>query len=345
MGVNYEYYFSIRQSPPSDRLNKDKTLGEIHSSMNDILSTNCFNQYEVLIGTDMYREKALLNFTKEIDCVLRYKRMKEAVYNSSARELLTEMNTVTTGDYITHQDKDVPTDVRTYIVRNMTDRKINYDSHFILICQYDLKWVDEDGVIHTYPAHFIDNKAMLMEEQTQVLNTPADIQQCLIKQDEHTRLISNGMRFISNGETFKVVGTNRQTTKNLLELRLQKTSKSKYDNEELGIADYYKHFNKEISSSEDDAKTLEIQGRDIIYVGFDEQYRLSVDNDDVIKWTILDASDLLKKNIVINTVENSDVILGVSNNHRLIGETFTLRATIVNKKDYVEKNILVKSAF
>ena len=284
MAIDYSYYSSVN-SAYSDIHDRDTVTSEVQRAMDEDLRNNLITEFDVKIGMDFYRETVLVNFEKELDCIIKFKRMKEAVYNSSARELLCRPGGVKTGDYVQHTNKQAPYDVRNYLVRNNIDPKKGYESSFILICQHSLKWIENDDktVIHEYPVSFIDNKTMLGEKDSKIQTTQVDVQQCFIQENEFTKRIGNDKRFISNGETFKVVGIDKQTINGLITLRLEKTPSTKNDNMELGIADYY-------NSGIDDGVIvdppepvnpvegyiLKLDGEDDILCGFEEDYAISI---------------------------------------------------------------------
>lgn len=341
MPINYDYYFKVN-SNYNDMTDRNTLIKDMQDNMNSGLNANLITEFDAKIGMDFYKETVLVNFERELDCIMKFKRMKEAVYNSSARELQCEAGGVKTGDYITHTNRQTPYDMRNYIVRNMIDPKRGYDSCFILICQKVLKGISSDNKIYEYPVHFIDNKTMLMESDSKLIDLPANVQQCYIQENEFTKQIDNRKRFISNGEAFQVVGVDRQTMNGILTLRLETTSFTSDDNKELEIADYYKTFPRDGNTPTEptdpevptDGYTLTLSGSDDALCGFTEDYRVSVklNGEDLygrdIEWRISNADGATTSYATIESVNGYDCTIKVGST-KYIGKSVILRAELV----------------
>ncbi|HHX61561.1 MAG TPA: hypothetical protein GX707_12755, partial [Epulopiscium sp.] len=89
MPIDYDYYFKIKQNY-TDLTDKNGLVKDIQDMANKDLQSNMITEFDMKIGMDFYRETVLVNFERELDCIIKFKRMKEAVYNSSARELMCE---------------------------------------------------------------------------------------------------------------------------------------------------------------------------------------------------------------------------------------------------------------
>ena len=297
----------------------------------------------------------LVNFKDKVRGILRYARLKEAVYNSNARAFLCEVDGAKTGDYITFENDRVHSNIRTHIIVSMVDTKVGYDSSFALNCQGVLKFIAPDKTIHEYPTRFIDNKTMLMESSSGLINLPADVQQCQIKEDEHTKTITNSMRFISNGKAFEVVGVDEQTMRGVLTLRLKTTSFTPDDNKELEIADYYKVFPRDDGSPTEptnpdvpiDSYTLTLDGSDDALCGFTEDYIVDVKLNGVkvegksIEWKISNADGTTTSYATIESVNGYECIVKAGSS-KYIGKSVILRASLVtNVTIFAEKVIRI----
>lgn len=357
MAIDYSYY-TTANSAYGGVHDRDTITTEIQDSMDEDLRHNLITEFDVKIGMEFYRETVLVNFEREMDCIIKFKRMKEAVYNSMARELLCEPGGVKTGDYIKHTNKQNPHDVRIYLVRNMIDPKHGYDSSFILTCQKWFRWVGKDKVIHSFPVSFIDNKTMLGESETQVQTGFNDVQQCFIQENEFTKKIHNGQRFISNTEVFEIVGIDMQTINGLLTLRVKKTGKDEInDNMELEIADYYKVFDKDEIPPVIDPELppvgyeLALHGSDDVIFDFEEYYSLTVYygglpiTDDVIEWEIINEDGTTNPYAKITNIDgyNCTVKGGKS---RYVGRNVILRANLLSDPSvYIKRTIKIVNAF
>lgn len=354
MAIDYDYYV-LANSQYKGIHDRGTITGDVQRAMDEDLKNNLITEFDMKIGMDFYRETVLVNFERELDCVIKFKRMKEAVYNSSARELQCVVGGVKTGDYIEHTNRQTPYDVRNYIVRNMIDPKHGYDSCFILICQKVLKGISSDNKIYEYPTHFIDNKTMLMESDSKLIDLPANIQQCYIQENEFTKEIDNRTRFISNGEAFQVVGIDRQTMNGILTLRLETTSFTPDDNKELEIADYYKTFPRDGGAPTEPTDpevptgsySLTLSGSEEALSGFTEDYRVSIklNGEDIggkdIEWRISNADGTTTSYATIESVSGYDCTIKVGST-KYIGKSVILRAELVaNSTIFDEKTIQI----
>ena len=318
-------------------------------------SQNIITSFEIKINIPEETELVVINFEREITCLLYERRLKEAVLNSMAREIQCHIGEVNVGDYITHTDKQKSDDIRTYIVRSEIDRKRGYDSSFILRCQRVFKGISDDGLIYDYPVHFVDNKTMLMESSSQIMTIPADVQQCFIQENEHTKKINNGDRFISNGKVFEVVGIDEQTMSGLLSFRLKKTSFTSDDNKELEIADYYKTFPRDDNTPTEPTDpevpigsySLTLSGSEEALCGFTEDYKVSVrlNGEDIggkdIEWRISNADGTTASYATIESVNGYDCTIKAGST-KYIGKSVILRAELVaNSTIFDEKTIRI----
>lgn len=355
MSIDYDYYFKIRENY-TDLTEKNGLLKDMHDMINRDLQTNMITEFEAKMGIDYHRKTVTVNFEREIECLLQFKRMKEAVLNSNAREIVCKIGDVKTGDYITHIDDQKPDDIRTYIIRNMVDRKFGYDKSYGLLCQKVFKVILPDKTIKSYPIHFSDNKTMMMESDSKMMTLPADVIEGYVQEDRYTLTWSNDKRFVSNGEVFEVVGIDKQTMNGLITLRLKKTQETQYDNMELEIADYYKHFSREEMPEEPELEPsgyeLSIIGEGEIYTGFDDDYTATVKVDGVplnglqVDWSITNADNTTTPYATIQNAQGYGCTILASNNTKHIGKIVILRVYLRDDSSiYAEKTIKIKPLF
>ena len=250
-----------------------------------------------------------LNLTNnEFVGILRFARMKERVYNSLGREILTPHGVLNTGDYITQSFMrgDIE-DNRTYIVRSRVDKRLKYDSTFVIECLSTVKLLDKDGVtIHTYPVVFQDNKTKMSD------NTRSDIAilgnstfQIYIRYDYITRRFVRDCdagkkikRIMIDKDVYEIVGrADIGSMRGLMTLQLkEEDTQDGIDNLELGIADYYNNIPSPTPTPS------EIIGDIEIYLGDTQEY--SIDSIYSCNWSINDVGiDIISTNGNICTLK------------------------------------------
>lgn len=254
----------------------------------------------VLLNTN-FGALTLNSSNKEFVGILRFARLKERVYNSLGREILTPHGVLNTGDYITQSFKrgDIQDD-RTYIVRSRVDKRLSYDSTFVIECLSIVKLLDKDGTtIHTYPVVFQDNKTKMSD------NTRSDIAiignstfQIYVRYDDITRrFVSNcdaGQkidRIIVDEDAYEIVGRpDIGSMRGLMTLQLKEDDiQPNIDNLELGIADYYNNILSPTPTPS------EIIGDSEIYLGDTLEY--SIDSTYPCTWSINDVGiDIISTN-------------------------------------------------
>lgn len=280
-----------------------------------------------------------LNFTSEVLGIMRYARLKERVYNSNARELLTLPNAINTGDYLTYNLEN--NEKRTYIVRSMVDEFENYDRTFIIICQKEVKFLDKNGNVIIKPMSFSDNRTKMNEKDTWFVVQDTSTVEGYIRLDEYTAQLSyadiQGVtdyvpnRFIIDGIAYRIVGTDRLSMDKLMTLKLVVDRIDlNFDNLELGIADYYRFHPKEASEEIPD-----IQGDSKIYVGETSKYNLTSQGSQQSIWSIEPSVD----GVTLEVLDNKIMKLQVASNIKLIGQSITLKC--ITGSRVIKKDILI----
>ncbi|PYE51638.1 hypothetical protein HUB98_06350 [Paenibacillus barcinonensis] len=127
-------------------------------------------------------------------------------------------------------------------------------------CNFDLKWIDSEGSIQTYPSVLYFNaRSNFGTEEDKTMNLPAGRRQITIQSNEHTVKIRRDVRFIVGNEAFKVIDTDFMSDDGLVNLSLQSDQIDPVkDNLELGIADYHKLSKYELLILNDNPLSLSI---------------------------------------------------------------------------------------
>ncbi|MFS0855152.1 hypothetical protein [Paenibacillus taichungensis] len=109
-------------------------------------------------------------------------------------------------------------------------------------CNFDLKWIDQDGFIQTFPSILYYNaRSNFGTEEDKVMNLPAGRRQIVVSRNIQTQAVQRDTRFIIGNEAFKVIDTDYMSDDGLVNLSLQSDQINvTTDNLELGIADYNK---------------------------------------------------------------------------------------------------------
>ena len=340
--MDFSFYQKVNQST-KEALNKSRIEG-IQDRANSLCDDGIVTGFEVKMGTFL-RDKALLNFEKEIDCIIEFERMKEKIYNSNSRSIKCYPNTIKTGDYITHitrHSNRLP-EPRTYIIRSMVDEKWGYDQTFMIICQQMVKMLDVNNNIVEFPVNFNDSRTRMAESfEKSALTDDAGTYEMYIQENEHTRRLAQSdefamgqiTRLIIKGRAYKVIGIDDVSMNGLMCVKLKIDKVSPMDNMELGIADYYRYIEK---TEETPVKDFIISGEKEILIG-DGDYKYSINADESIGETVTWSINALKGVRLIQDA-NDSVRIRVDDNIALKGKIIELKATIYDI-DYT-KNIKI----
>lgn len=340
--MDFSFYQKVNQST-KEALNKTR-IESLQDRANSLCDDGIVTGFEVKMGTFL-KDKALLNFEKEIDCIIEFERMKEKIYNSNSRSIKCYPNTIKTGDYITHtvSHNGRISEPRTYIIRSMVDQKWGYDYTFMIICQQVLKMLDTNNNVIEFPVNFNDSRTRMTESfEKSALVDEAGTYEMYIQDNEHTRRIAQSdefcrgkiSRIIFKGRAYKVIGVDDVSMNGLMCVQLKIDKVSPMDNMELGIADYYRYMEK---VEDNTAKEFIISGEKEILIG-DGDYTYTINanesNGEIVKWSIS-----APKGVRLLRDANDSVRLRVDDNIALKGKIIELKATIYDI-DYT-KNIKI----
>ncbi|WP_336761594.1 Ig-like domain-containing protein [Paenibacillus sp. USHLN196] len=127
-------------------------------------------------------------------------------------------------------------------------------------CNFDLKWIDQDGFIQTFPSILYFNaRSNFGTEEDKVMNLPAGRRNIAVSKNANTQSIQRDARFIIGSEAFKVIDTDYMSDDGLVNLSLQSDQIDPVkDNLELGIADYHNLGKYELHIHNDNPLSLSI---------------------------------------------------------------------------------------
>lgn len=314
MSIDFNYYKSISNNRGAT---KQHLLGEMQEQYDYTYDNNYITYFEALIGTNR-AEKAMVNFEKEIRCIIYDEQLKEMVLNANNRKLLTDTKAVKTGDYVTTKMKHDETTERTYIVRNLVDRLKGYDKSNILFCQQELKFINEHGHIVKYPIHVLETKTLLKDDGQMYLTTSYSFFSFIIQDNEDTTHFTEGRRFILKGRAYRIAGLDDISMDGTITVRVESDEKTINDNLELGIADYYKdtpHIPTPPLAND------ELVGEETLIINESQEYRM-------VKTLPVSGYNW---SIDVDYVEmkvNDDVVALYCDNKRRVGSSFVLSVEV-----------------
>lgn len=208
------------------------------------------------------------------DGILRYAQLKERVYNSKARELLTHHDVVKAGDYIKHTFPRNPfsnddkicehdyTESRMYMVYSQVDMRNEYDSCFIINCPVTFYIKDDNGNPFPVYAYFDSNASQLQaNERNNFMYNQTSKLMLYCQYNKFTRKLGKEItRIIISDNSYnepilscyEIVGTDPYTYRGCLRVELNESKVNPtIDNLELLIADYYKDNYEKLDSNND----------------------------------------------------------------------------------------------
>ena len=196
----------------------------------------------------------------KITGVLRYAKLKERIYNSKAREILTPHNVLKPGDYIEatflrNPKVDNSTETRMYLTQSLIDMRQDYDSAFLIDCNAHFNIKTDNGDAYTVWAYFENNSTQLMsnERNSNMWNDNSKVK-CLVQSNPLTRKLGKEIpRVIIDGDGWEVVGTDKLSAEGIIGVEFVASYVNpSLDNLELQIADYYRFDSMEDVTSDEE---------------------------------------------------------------------------------------------
>lgn len=224
-----------------------------------------------------------------ISGVLRYAKLKERIYNSKAREILTPHNVLKPGDYIEatflrNPKVDNSTETRMYLTQSLIDMRENYDSAFLIDCNAQFNMKADNGDAYTVYAYFEINATQLManERNSNVFNESSKYK-CLVQANPYTEKLGKEVsRVMIMGDCYTVVGIDRLTAEGIIGVEfIEGKVNPSLDNFELQIADYYKSDVIDTTSDEefeeiyeDTSDWIYLVGSETMLLGEDDEFEI-----------------------------------------------------------------------
>lgn len=200
-----------------------------------------------------------------------------------------------------------------YVVVSDEKKTVESNKRFsIYPCNYLLKWVDIKGKTDRESYCVVEDATMYtdgIKEET-VIKYQDQMIKIVIPSSVEINKFTEDQRLYVDGKFYVITSVNR-LTKGITRLTAVSTLKSEYDNEELGIADYYKIDRTPIPPITD-VKVISITGKQILYIGQSSTYVASVTDDlgnplsDIVTWS-------LSGNGVISSFNGNSVVVKANN--------------------------------
>lgn len=200
-----------------------------------------------------------------------------------------------------------------YVVVSDEKKTVESNKRFsIYPCNYLLKWVDIKGKADRESYCVVEDATMYtdgIKEET-VIKYQDQMIKIVIPSSVEINKFTEDQRLYVDGKFYVITSVNR-LTKGITRLTAVSTLKSEYDNEELGIADYYK-IDRTPTPPITDVKVISITGKQILYIGQSSTYVASVTDDlgnplsDIVTWS-------LSGNGVISSFNGNSVVVKANN--------------------------------
>lgn len=279
----------------------------------------------------------------KISGVLRYAKLKERIYNSKAREVLTPHNVLKPGDYIEatflrNPSVDDSTETRMYLTQSLIDMRENYDSAFLIDCNAQFNMKLDNGDAYTVYAYFENNSTQLMsnERNSNMWNNNSKFK-CLVQDNPMTRRLGNKVpRVIIDGEGYEIVGTDRLSAEGIIGVEFVTTMiNPTLDNLDLQIADYYRFDSVEDVTSDKDVDDIEKDPKLWSYLVGDEALLLGEQG---FYEVFLEPKIISNENISVKKIEFK---LNYEDGSDLSDESGILYEVVQDRKICIKTDVLV----
>lgn len=232
----------------------------------------------------------------------------------------------------------------------LIEEKLVIPTHFkgrIRLCNRNLKWRDDEGQVHSVPAHILTSGSLALDEGQKggVLFEEGGITlSATIPKTSYTRTISRYDRFIIKNQAWRVVGIDKVSVDNLLFLRLEEdqinsaVDRIDYDNPNNSIANYYRI--DEDDGVVVDSHTYSINGPNSIIWNQTVSYEALIDGQTA---EIEVSFSMAETNLaILTTAAQINPAIVKANTEGLVG-TFTLTCSFEGLLTPIEKDIKVVS--
>ena len=261
--VNGEYHRIVKVDPYRLKEHPDEK-GVLQLVLTKAITCVAADDSENIMKTDTLIDHRYGIEPFNITGILRYAKLKERIYNSKAREILTPHNVLQPGDiieatFLRNPTVDDSTETRMYLCQSLIDMRENYDSAFLIDCNAQFNIKNDNGDAYTVYAYFENNSTQLMsnERNSNMWNDNSKFK-CLVQSNPLTRKLGKEIsRVIIDGDGWEIVGTDRLSAEGIIGVEFVASFiNPSLDNLELQIADYYRFDSMEDVTSDEEFETI-----------------------------------------------------------------------------------------
>lgn len=293
--INDNDYYKIVEIDPCRLKEHDEQRGVIQLVLIKSVACMAYDETEekAVMRTETLTDYRYNSDPFEVSGILRYAKLKERIYNSKAREILTPHNVLKTGDYIeatflVNPKVDDSIEKRIYLTQSLIDKRENYDSAFLVDCNAQFNLKQEDGEPFTVYAYFDNNRTQLMsnERNSNIWSDNSKVK-CLVQRNPMTEKIGKEIpRVIIDGDGYEVVGVDKLSSEGLISIEFVAAMiNPTLDNLDLQIADYYRFDSMEDVTSDEDFEVIyqdrsswvHLVGNESLLLGENGEYRLYIE--------------------------------------------------------------------
>jgi len=226
-----------------------------------------------------------------------------------------------------------------YIVVSDEKKTVESNKRFkIYPCNYLLKWVDIKGKSDRESYCVVEDATMYtdgIKEET-IIKYQDQMIKIVIPSSVEINKFKEDDRLFVDGKFYVITSVNR-LTKGITRLTAVSTLKSEYDNEELGIADYFRIDRNITPEPTPLTKNIIISGKTSLYTKQSSTYQATVVDDlgntlsDIVVWNVTGNASLVSFNGNSVNVKAGDVAF----------EKFNVRASLDNGGILISKDFVV----
>lgn len=218
------------------------------------------------------------------------------------KRIISDVDRIKIGDLITHKQKN-------WLVIIPEDDNIISQSFVMKLCPSSLKWLNENGqIVEAWFTLKTDVSTTLGIEDGRVISLPQERRNIIISKNVDTEKIIKGKRFIFDNRAWEVKSINGLND-GLIELILEESQFSEYDNKELRIADYHNNL---------PSYSISILNGNFISIRQDEQLQIQVEvknkdiviDNPIVTYSVSDESiAMIDENGLLSPISQGQVIV------------------------------------
>ena len=223
----------------------------------------------------------------------------------------------------------------TWLIVRLESENIVYQKWIAEKCNSNLKWIDENGAIRSYPCIFYFNtKSNFGVEEKPIMVLPDGRRQVVVQNNEHTRKLNRSKRFIFGGVAYKVIDFDTVSDPGLVNLSLEEDQIKSTDNLDLGIADYFSNIsNYTIEIANGENLTVEVGS----YVQINTFVRKDgiIVNEELTYFSSDETIAIVDENGLVSFISEGQVVITVSlKNNNNISNTIIFNVQSVVADNY-----------